>query len=91
MALGWSDAKAAVARVVRTGSGTLLLSNFALTGVGLITGVATARLLGPEGRGDLAIITYWPSFVYSLIDLALFETDDPANGAIGRARASAPS
>ena len=32
------------------------LTNLVLVAVGLITGAAAARLLGPQGRGELAAI-----------------------------------
>lgn len=37
--------------------------------IGLFTGAATARLLGPSGRGLLAAITVWPSAIANLGDL----------------------
>ena len=48
--------------------GSLLLTlacNALLTGVGLVTGILAARLLGPQGRGELAAIQTWPTnFAY---------------------------
>lgn len=41
--------------------------------LGLVTGVLTARLLGPEGRGALAAIQIWPSFFAGVALLGLPE------------------
>lgn len=38
-------------------------TNFSRLALGLISGIAVARLLGPEGRGELAIIQMWPSLL----------------------------
>jgi antigen flippase len=35
------------------------------------TGVITARLLGPEGRGILTAVTIWPQFLSSLADFGI--------------------
>lgn len=37
----------------------------------LSTGLLTARLLGPEGRGELAAMVLWPQFLASLLTLGL--------------------
>ena len=37
----------------------------------LMTGVLTARMLGPEGRGELAAITTWPQFMAFVMTLGL--------------------
>ncbi|MGC2744675.1 MAG: oligosaccharide flippase family protein, partial [Candidatus Angelobacter sp.] len=36
------------------------MAQFSILGLGVISGVASARLLGPQGRGELAAITLWP-------------------------------
>lgn len=41
--------------------------------LGLVTGTLAARLLGPEGRGELAAIQTWPSFVATVAMLGLPE------------------
>jgi O-antigen/teichoic acid export membrane protein len=38
-------------------------------GLGVFTGIASARLLGPQGRGELAAVTLWP---IALVFLASF-------------------
>jgi O-antigen/teichoic acid export membrane protein len=35
--------------------------------VNVVTGLLVARLLGPEGRGSLAAIVFWPQFLASLV------------------------
>jgi O-antigen/teichoic acid export membrane protein len=50
---------------------------------GVISGILTARLLGPEGRGELAIIAYFPGLIGAFFPLAvpqaltLFLAKDP--------------
>ena len=39
--------------------------------LGLLTGILAARLLGPQGRGELAAIQTWPSFIATLAMLGL--------------------
>jgi len=41
-------------------------TNVLLAVLGVVSGVLAARLLGPGGRGELAAIQIWPSFVASL-------------------------
>ena len=36
-------------------------------GVNLLTGIITARFLGPDGRGFFAVITLWPQFLAMLL------------------------
>ena len=44
-----------------------LAANVLILGVNLITGIITARLLGPDGKGIQAAISLWPQFLaYSL-------------------------
>src|SRR5665811_192160 len=43
-----------------------LLTNLTLAGINAITGVAIARLLGPEGRGQLAAIQTVPTIVAAI-------------------------
>jgi O-antigen/teichoic acid export membrane protein len=49
----------------RANIGTFFTS-LAIQGCGLITGVVTARLLGPAGRGELATIMLWPMIMSNL-------------------------
>jgi O-antigen/teichoic acid export membrane protein len=42
-----------------------VLAQFAILVFGIITGFASGRLLGPQGRGELAAVTLWPlAFVF---------------------------
>ena len=38
-------------------------TNASMALIGMITGILSARLLGPEGRGELAAIQIWPLFI----------------------------
>src|ERR1019366_10537717 len=49
----------------RANIGTFFTS-LAIQGCGLITGVVTARLLGPAGRGELATVILWPTIMSNL-------------------------
>jgi O-antigen/teichoic acid export membrane protein len=48
-------------------------ANGALALLGLATGTLAARLLGPQGRGELAAIQTWPTFLATLAMLGLPE------------------
>lgn len=48
-------------------------ANLVLLGTGMATGVLSARLLGPEGRGLLSAVTFWPMLVAGLATLSLPE------------------
>lgn len=48
-----------------------LATNVVITALGLITGVLAARLLGPSGRGELAAVQLWGSFVSTFALLGL--------------------
>src|SRR5215510_5738094 len=48
-------------------------ANGALAVVGLVTGMLAARLLGPEGRGQLAAAQAWPWFLVTLGSFGLTE------------------
>lgn len=48
-------------------------TNGVLALLGFVTGVLAARLLGPQGRGELAAIQMWPSFLATLAMLGLPE------------------
>ena len=41
-------------------------TNVAIAGLGVVTSIVAARLLGPTGRGELAAILNWPAFFTSL-------------------------
>src|SRR5207249_4701683 len=46
-------------------------TNGILGAIGITTGVIAARWLGPEGRGELAAIQMWPSFLASFAMIGL--------------------
>ena len=48
-------------------------TNVAMAGLGVVTGVLAARLLGPEGRGQLGAIQLWPSALATFAMLGLSE------------------
>lgn len=43
-----------------------LTTNVIIAGIGFITGVLSARLLGPQGRGELAAIQIWPTCIATI-------------------------
>jgi O-antigen/teichoic acid export membrane protein len=45
-----------------------------LVGLSMVTGILTARLLGPSGRGEFAIIILWPSILSALGSLGIKES-----------------
>jgi O-antigen/teichoic acid export membrane protein len=46
-------------------------ANAAILGVNILTGIITARLLAPSGRGELAAMTMWPQFLGFALALGL--------------------
>jgi O-antigen/teichoic acid export membrane protein len=48
-----------------------IATNAFLAFLGFLTGILAARLLGPEGRGELAAIQTWPSLIATLAMLGL--------------------
>lgn len=48
-----------------------LFTNGLLAFIGLGTGILTARLLGPDGRGELAAIQTWPMLLAAIASLGL--------------------
>lgn len=63
-------------RIIRNDSliGTILLSSFTNFSVMILTmihSIITARMLGVEGRGELAVIIFWPVFLSGLVGLGL--------------------
>ncbi len=51
--------------------GQTLVTNLLIQGLNLATGVITARLLQPSGRGELAAIIMWPQFLGYLCTLGV--------------------
>lgn len=49
------------------------ITNMMISGLGLVTGLLTARLLGPQGRGELAAIQLWPQVVATLAMLGMVD------------------
>src|SRR5262249_23026474 len=77
------------ARSLFTGAAKTTVTNFALAGVGLCSGVLVARALGPSGRGELAAIQMLPGTIATIATLG---TSDSlvyfvANRKLGRAEA----
>jgi len=53
------------------GFASTLLAQLIILGLGTFTGVAAARLLGPQGRGELAALILWPSVLVMLFSLGM--------------------
>jgi O-antigen/teichoic acid export membrane protein len=50
---------------------TTLIAQVAILAFGALSGVVAARLLGPQGRGELAALTLWPSMLVSLVAMGI--------------------
>src|SRR5205823_1247855 len=48
-----------------------LVAQLIILGLGALTGVAAARLLGPQGRGELAALTLWPLLLVFLSGMGI--------------------
>ena len=48
-------------------------TNIGLAALGMASGILAARLLGPQGRGELSAIQTWPAFVANLAVLGMPE------------------
>jgi len=48
-------------------------TNLLLAALGIVSGILAARLLGPNGRGELSAIQTWPSFIATLAMLGMPE------------------
>src|SRR5207249_2771614 len=59
-----------LARLVRQGA-TSIGSSFAIQLLNVVTGVITARALGPSGKGELTAILLWPALLSMLGGLGL--------------------
>jgi O-antigen/teichoic acid export membrane protein len=67
------------------GFASTLLAQLVMLGLGTFTGVAAARLLGPQGRGELAALILWPSVLVMFFSLGInqaivFQTGQNHNG-----------
>ena len=47
------------------------LAQIGILGIGTLTGVLSARLLGPQGRGELAALTLWPTTLIFLGEMGI--------------------
>src|SRR5947209_1207742 len=57
--------------MLRKDTVALMAANLNYALIGVITGVVTARALGVEGRGDLAVVVFWPTLVATLVELGV--------------------
>jgi O-antigen/teichoic acid export membrane protein len=69
-----ATASPATARVGRGVLGSLLVTSLAGQGLTVVTGILSARLLGPDGRGQLAIALLWPGVLLGLTELGIQST-----------------
>ena len=53
------------------GFASTLFAQMVVLGLGTFTGVVSARLLGPQGRGELAALILWPSALVMLFSLGI--------------------
>lgn len=67
----WSRARGA--NTLTANTAITAAANISLAGLGVVSGVFAARLLGPHGRGELAAIQTWPSFIATLAMLGMPE------------------
>ncbi len=51
--------------------GSTIVGQGLILGLGTLTGILSARLLGPMGRGEYAAITLWPLAISSIIGLGI--------------------
>jgi O-antigen/teichoic acid export membrane protein len=51
--------------------GSTFLGQAFILGLGVITGILAARMLGPSGRGEVAAIIIWPSAIVTLLSLGI--------------------
>jgi O-antigen/teichoic acid export membrane protein len=64
-------------RQIATGKGGLgaliqtLSTNILMQGLNIATGVITARILAPQGRGELAAMIMWPQFLASALTFGM--------------------
>jgi O-antigen/teichoic acid export membrane protein len=68
---GIQSIKNALAMRLEGGFASTLTAQLVLLGLGTFTGVASARLLGPQGRGELAALILWPSVLVMLFSMGI--------------------
>ncbi len=66
-----STIKGLAAKRFAGGFASTLIAQLVMLGLGTFTGVAAARLLGPQGRGELAALILWPSVLVLLFSLGI--------------------
>lgn len=64
----------AIRGVAASSSGALVAANAAATAMGVVSGVVTSRVLMPELRGDLAVLTIWPAMIAMVADVGISES-----------------
>jgi len=69
--VGIQSFKNALALRCEGGFVSTLITQLILLGLGTFTGVASARLLGPLGRGELAALILWPSVLVMLFSMGV--------------------
>jgi len=67
----WHELKAT--RPLAANTAATAAANLVIAAFGMLTGIVTARLLGPQGRGELAAIQTTPGFIGTLAMLGLPE------------------
>ncbi len=68
----WLRGKAGIARtLLRSATGATTATNCAILAGGAVTGIVSARALGPAGRGQLAIASLWPTLIQMVGSLGL--------------------
>ena len=55
---------------VKTYASTMLGQSLIL-GLGILTGILSARMLGPVGRGEYAAVVIWPTGIATLLSLGI--------------------
>jgi O-antigen/teichoic acid export membrane protein len=65
------DVTASASRIVRGPAAATTLTNLFILGGNALTGVVSARALGPTGRGQLALAVLWTAAIYMLGNLGL--------------------
>jgi O-antigen/teichoic acid export membrane protein len=62
---------ASLTALLKRDTAALMMANLAGAVAGMVTGIIAARALGAEGRGDLAVLIFWPALIATLIDLGV--------------------
>jgi len=84
MNLGTTWRALSVTKAFGAGAAITAAANLAIAALSIVTGVVSARLLGPHGRGELAAIQTTPGFIAALAMLGMpealtyFSAQEPA-------------